>query len=162
MLNVFCLMKRTKLLTHLWKRNIFSSHLKFKMWLHKPKMYSWKDLQLCGACREANIGDWCIDGCWYWLVVTVRLHDIGAFHSWSLRFWMYCIISVIRLQISGQQERAAAVALFNNKIREAIKILSSDRLRDNSMGGTGKKDAFNPLSPSIHIQILQTDLHTFP
>ena len=21
---------------------------------------------------------------------------------------------------------------------------------------------FNPLSPSIHIQILQTDLHTFP
>ena len=75
---------------------------------------------------------------------------------------MYCIISVIRLQISGQQERAAAVALFNNKIREAIKILSSDRLRDNSMGGTSKKDAFNPLSPSIHIQILQTDVHTFP
>ena len=75
---------------------------------------------------------------------------------------MYCIISTIRLQISGQQERAAAVALFNNKIREAIKILSSDRLRDNSMGETGKKDAFNPLSPSIHIQILQTDLHTFP
>ena len=73
---------------------------------------------------------------------------------------MYCIISVIRLQISGQQERAAAVALFNNKIREAIKILSSDRLRDNSLGGTGEKDAFNPLSPSIHIQILQTDLQT--
>ena len=22
--------------------------------------------------------------------------------------------------------------------------------------------SFNPLSPSIHIQILQTDLHTFP
>lgn len=41
------------------------------------------------------------------------------------------------LQTSGQQERAAAVALFNNKIRDAIKILSSDRLRDNSMGGTG-------------------------
>lgn len=52
--------------------------------------------------------------------------------------------------MSGQQERAAAVALFNNKIREAIKILSSDRLRDNNMGGTGKKDAFNPLSPDIH------------
>ena len=75
---------------------------------------------------------------------------------------MYCIISTIRLQTSGQQERAAAVALFNNKIRDAIKILSSDRLRDNSMGGTGKKNAFNPLSPNIHIQIIQTDLHTFP
>ena len=60
---------------------------------------------------------------------------------------MYCIISTIRLQTSGQQERAAAVALFNNKIRDAIKILSSDRLRDNSMGGTGKKNAFKPQYP---------------
>lgn len=48
--------------------------------------------------------------------------------------------------MSGQQERAAAVALFNNKIREAIKILSSERLRDNSMGNTGNKDVFNPLT----------------
>ena len=110
---------------------------------------------------EANIDDWksMLIGVELILTgnVTVHLHDIEAFHS--LRFWMYYIISTIRLQLSGQQERAAAVALFNNKIREAIKILSSDRLRDNSMGGTGNKDAFNPISSNIHIQILQTDLH---
>ena len=29
-------------------------------------------------------------------------------------------------------------------------------------GGTFKTKIVNPLSPSIHIQILQTDLHTFP
>ena len=29
-------------------------------------------------------------------------------------------------------------------------------------GGTFKTKILNPLSPSIHIQILQTDLHTFP
>ncbi|KAJ7386639.1 hypothetical protein OS493_006624 [Desmophyllum pertusum] len=36
------------------------------------------------------------------------------------------------LQSSGQHERAAAVALFNNKIREAIDILSSQRANNNT------------------------------
>ena len=31
-----------------------------------------------------------------------------------------------------------------------------------STQGTGFQTTFNPLSPTIHIQILQTDLHTFP
>ena len=31
-----------------------------------------------------------------------------------------------------------------------------------STQGTGFRTTFNPLSPSIHKQILQTDLHTFP
>ena len=39
----------------------------------------------------------------------------------------------------GQHERAAAVALFNNKIREAIEILSSQRAHNN-MGSKGEKD----------------------
>lgn len=41
---------------------------------------------------------------------------------------------VYRLQSSGQYERAAAVALFNNKIRDAIEILSSQG--SNDMKGT--------------------------
>lgn len=40
------------------------------------------------------------------------------------------------LQLCGQHERAAAVALFNNKIREAIDILSSKLTHDN-MGARG-------------------------
>lgn len=35
------------------------------------------------------------------------------------------------LQLCGQQERAAAVALFNNKIKEAIDILSSPKIHNN-------------------------------
>ena len=149
MLNVFCLMKRTKNFTTFDKETSFQA-----IWNSKcgytnlrctpGKIFNF--VELVGK-RTLVIGNLC----WWVLIlignVTVRLHDIGAFHSWSLRFWMYCIISVIRLQISGQHERAAAVALFNNKIREAIKILSSDRLRDNSMGGTGKKPAFKPFKP---------------
>ena len=42
-----------------------------------------------------------------------------------------------RLQAAGQYERAAAVALFNNKIREAIEILSSQKENKNS-GGKGE------------------------
>ena len=42
-----------------------------------------------------------------------------------------------RLQAAGQHERAAAVALFNNKIREAIEILSSQKANKN-MGGKGE------------------------
>jgi len=39
-----------------------------------------------------------------------------------------------RLQAAGQHERAAAVALFNNKIREAIEILSSQKANKNTGG----------------------------
>ena len=38
------------------------------------------------------------------------------------------------MQSSGQYERAAAVALFNNKIRDAIEILSSQG--SNNIKGT--------------------------
>lgn len=43
---------------------------------------------------------------------------------------IFCCCGVFvfnRLQAAGQHERAAAVALFNNKIREAIEILSSQK-----------------------------------
>ena len=48
----------------------------------------------------------------------------------------YGMFVLNRLQAAGQHERAAAVALFNNKIREAIEILSSQKANKN-MGGKG-------------------------
>lgn len=54
-----------------------------------------------------------------------------------LTFCCYGVFVINRLQAAGQHERAAAVALFNNKIREAIEILSSQRANKN-MGAKGK------------------------
>lgn len=48
MLNVFCLMKRTKLDPPLKNKRLFLSCLKFKTWLHKPMMYSWKQTLVIG------------------------------------------------------------------------------------------------------------------
>ena len=43
----------------------------------------------------------------------------------------------------------AAVQFFGRACKEPI-------------GGREENDSLNPLSPNIHIQILQTDLYTFP
>ena len=48
-----------------------------------------------------------------------------------------CVSVLNRLQAAGQYERAAAVALFNSKIREAIEILSSQKA-NKSTGGKGE------------------------
>jgi len=49
----------------------------------------------------------------------------------------YCGVFVLnRLKAAGQHERAAAVALFNNKLLEAIKILSSQKANQN-LGAKG-------------------------
>jgi len=43
------------------------------------------------------------------------------------------------------------------------KNILTDEIRLNTLKiGGFKMTIFNPLSPSIHVQILQTDLHTFP
>ena len=52
---------------------------------------------------------------------------INGEHTDLLLLW--CVLN--RLQAAGQHERAAAVALFNNKIREAIEILSSQKANKN-------------------------------
>lgn len=54
-----------------------------------------------------------------------------------LTFCCYGVFLINRLRAAGQHERAAAVALFNNKIREAIEILSSQQANKN-MGAKGK------------------------
>ena len=51
-----------------------------------------------------------------------------------LIFCYYGVFVLNRLQAAGQHERAAAVALFNNKIREAIEILSSQKATKNMEG----------------------------
>ena len=40
--------------------------------------------------------------------------------------------------------------------------LQRQRYKPGDLAWASSPLAFNPLSPSIHIQILQTDLHTFP
>lgn len=48
----------------------------------------------------------------------------------------YGVFVLNRLKAAGQHERAAAVALFNNKLLEAIKILSSQKANQN-LGAKG-------------------------
>ena len=52
-----------------------------------------------------------------------------------LSLCFFCVTD--RLQASGKCERAAAVALFNNKIRQAIEILSSQQ-NHKDLGSKGK------------------------
>ena len=47
-------------------------------------------------------------------------------------------------------------AKFPNSIEKPIVALTLP------CESTAEENGFNPLSPIIHIQILQTDLHTFP
>ena len=49
----------------------------------------------------------------------------------SIKFQLTDFV-LIRLQLCGQHERAAAVALFNNKIQEAIDILRSQKTQNNT------------------------------
>lgn len=56
----------------------------------------------------------------------------------NILIFCFCGVFVLnRLQAAEQHERAAAVALFNNKIREAIEILSSQKANKNT-GGKGE------------------------
>jgi len=56
-----------------------------------------------------------------------------------------CVLN--RLEGCGQFERAAAVGLFNNKIQEAINILSSKRTNDN----LGEKGEIGSISVHVHL-----------
>ena len=65
---------------------------------------------------------------------------------------------LIRNYLVNLSETVRHVEKTNNS-RQKMSICSP---LTTSVFGTKRHVLINPLSPSIHIQILQTDLHTFP
>ena len=67
---------------------------------------------------------------------------------------------LIRNYLVNLSETVRHVEKTNNTIQGRKCLICSPLTT--SVFGTKRHALINPLNPSIHIQILQTDLHTFP
>ena len=66
------------------------------------------------------------------------LHLCLFFSTLQCHNSLHVSLHVSRLQSTGQDERAAAVALFNNKLKLAIEILSPTTKGSNPPSGGGR------------------------